>query len=226
MKKSFPTEFVFQVFSLLIAIIVVHAIYVAVIRPDARASLEQEAQAMLDALGLEGKGNQPVHALSGGEKNVLSLTQALLRKPDLLILDEPTSGLDPQTAQDIVSQARQLADGGRIVFLVTHDVTPSVMSMVDHLLVLAPGGRLAWFGPPDDACAYFGVDSPDAIFARLPEKLPPVWGEEYRHGPSRKKFVGTREHLLGLDPDVGEPVGESEIGELPNRVGLEVDADP
>ena len=46
MKKHFPTEFVYQVFSLLIAIIVVHAIYVAVIRPDARAFMEQEAQAM------------------------------------------------------------------------------------------------------------------------------------------------------------------------------------
>ncbi len=46
MKKNFPTEFVYQVFSLLIAIIIVHAIYVAVIRPDARAYLEQEAQAM------------------------------------------------------------------------------------------------------------------------------------------------------------------------------------
>ena len=46
MKKNFPTEFVYQVFSLLIAIIVVHAIYVAVIRPDARAFLEQESQAM------------------------------------------------------------------------------------------------------------------------------------------------------------------------------------
>ena len=46
MKKNFPTEFVFQVFSLLIAIIVVHAVYVAVIRPDARAFMEQEAQAI------------------------------------------------------------------------------------------------------------------------------------------------------------------------------------
>jgi len=46
MKKHFPTEFVFQVFSLLITVIVVHAIYVAVIRPDARAFLEKEAQAM------------------------------------------------------------------------------------------------------------------------------------------------------------------------------------
>ena len=44
MKKDFPTEFVYQVFSLLIAIIVVHAIYVAVIRPDARAFMEQQAE--------------------------------------------------------------------------------------------------------------------------------------------------------------------------------------
>jgi len=46
MKKNFPTEFVYQVFSLLIAIIIVHAVYVAVIRPDARVFLEQETQAM------------------------------------------------------------------------------------------------------------------------------------------------------------------------------------
>ena len=46
MKKEFPTEFVYQVFSLLIAIIVVHAIYVAVIRPDARAFMERQAEIM------------------------------------------------------------------------------------------------------------------------------------------------------------------------------------
>jgi biopolymer transport protein ExbB/TolQ len=46
MKRDFPTEFVYQVFSLLIAVIVVHAMYVAVIRPDARAFMEQQAQAI------------------------------------------------------------------------------------------------------------------------------------------------------------------------------------
>jgi len=46
MKKNFPTEFVFQIFSLLIAIIIVHAVYVAVIRPDAREFLAEQAQAM------------------------------------------------------------------------------------------------------------------------------------------------------------------------------------
>lgn len=52
------------------------------------------AQAMLDALGLVGRGEQKIGALSGGEKNVLSLTQALLAEPDLLVLDEPANHLD------------------------------------------------------------------------------------------------------------------------------------
>ena len=54
----------------------------------------QRAQAMLNALGLGGKENQKIESLSGGEKNVLSLTQALLAKPDLLLLDEPANHLD------------------------------------------------------------------------------------------------------------------------------------
>ena len=49
---------------------------------------------MLDALGLNGKADQPARTLSGGEKNVLSMTRALLKEPDLLVLDEPGNHLD------------------------------------------------------------------------------------------------------------------------------------
>jgi ATP-binding cassette, subfamily F, member 3 len=52
------------------------------------------ARAMLDALGLQGRADQLIGSLSGGEKNVLSLTKALLEEPDLLILDEPANHLD------------------------------------------------------------------------------------------------------------------------------------
>lgn len=54
----------------------------------------QRAEATLDALGLAGKGEQKIGSLSGGEKNLLSLTQALLSEPDLLVLDEPANHLD------------------------------------------------------------------------------------------------------------------------------------
>ena len=106
--------------------------------------------------------------ISGGQRKRVNLGQELMtRSTRILFLDEPMSGLDPRASQDIMSLTRQLADSGRIVFLVTHDLTPQVMAQVDHLLVLAPGGRLAHFGPPAEACRWFGVATPDAIFNRF-----------------------------------------------------------
>jgi ABC-type multidrug transport system ATPase subunit len=169
------------------------------------AAIRKEVDRVLDELSIahirkNRIGDALRRGVSGGQKKRVSLGQELLtRTTKVLFLDEPTSGLDPQTAQDIVKLVRQLADDGRIIFIVTHDVTPTVMAMVDHLLVLAPGGRLAWFGPPDDASEYFGVASPDEIFGKLPDKAPEEWGRTYRHGAAFRKFVRTREHLLGLD---------------------------
>lgn len=140
--------------------------------------------------------------VSGGQRKRVNLGQELLTTTTrVLFLDEPTSGLDPQTAQDIVTQVRQLADDGRIVFLVTHDVSPTITALVDHLLVLAKGGRIAWFGPPTEACAHFGVASVDEIFARLPSKTPEDWQTTYRESLAWRKYVRTREHLLGLEDD-------------------------
>jgi len=137
--------------------------------------------------------------ISGGQRKRVNLGQELVsRSTKLLFLDEPTSGLDPRAAVDIIRLVRQLADRGRVVFVVTHDLSPQVMSQVDHLLVLAPGGHLAWFGPPAESCAWFGVATPDALFDRLSDLSPEEWGRRWQGSAEARKYVTTREHLLGL----------------------------
>jgi len=169
-------------------------------RRDVRGEVDRVLQELdIEHIRHNRIGDAVRRGVSGGQRKRVNLGQELLtRSTRVLFLDEPTSGLDPQTAQDIVSLIRQLADGGRMVFLVTHDVTPAILSMIDHLMVLAPGGRLAWFGPPADASRYFGVEHPDAIFAKLAEQTPEHWGEAYRRSAASRKFVATREHLLGM----------------------------
>ena len=137
--------------------------------------------------------------ISGGQRKRVSLGQELLgRSTRLLFLDEPTSGLDPQAAQDIVQLVRRLADNGRIVVLVTHDLTPEVVAQIDHLLVLARGGRVAWFGPPAEACAWFGVATPDALFYRLADRSPEEWKTAYRESEAARRYIQTRERALDL----------------------------
>jgi len=116
--------------------------------------------------------------ISGGQRKRVNLSHELLsQSTQLLMLDEPTSGLDPQSSHDIARLARQLADDGRLVFFVTHDLTPTVLSQVDHLLVIAPGGRLIFFGAPAEAAGFFGVDSPDQLFGQLDKRSTEEWLE-------------------------------------------------
>jgi ABC transport system ATP-binding/permease protein len=144
--------------------------------------------------------------ISGGQRKRVNLGQELLtRSTRVLFLDEPTSGLDPKSSHEIAKQVRQLADGGRLVFLVTHDLSTGILQQVDHLLVMVQGGRLAYFGAPEDACAYFRVPSADLIFSRLGERSADDWAKQYKESKDRRRYVTTRSQLLaGEDAPVAE----------------------
>ena len=82
-------------------------------------------------------GDAVRRGISGGQRKRVNLGQELIsQSTKILFLDEPTSGLDPRASQDIVRLVRRLADRGRIVFLVTHDLTEQVVSQVNLLVIL------------------------------------------------------------------------------------------
>ena len=64
----------------------------------------ERATRTLDSLGLQGKENQQVGSLSGGEKNILSLARALMEEPEFLVLDEPTGVVDDPRDRGLVKR--------------------------------------------------------------------------------------------------------------------------
>ncbi|AEH08816.1 MULTISPECIES: FHA domain-containing protein [Protofrankia] len=117
---------------------------------------------VLAELGLTQHADTQVSRLSGGQRKRTSVALELLTKPTLLYLDEPTSGLDPGMDKNVMESLRKLADDGRTVVVVTHSVAQ--LDLCDYVLVLAPGGYVAYFGPPRDALSFFNKrDYPDVF---------------------------------------------------------------
>ncbi|MCK9900450.1 ATP-binding cassette domain-containing protein [Frankia sp. Cpl3] len=131
--------------------------------PDTtKAERRQRVDEVLAELGLTQHANTQVSRLSGGQRKRTSVALELLTKPTLLYLDEPTSGLDPGMDKNVMESLRKLADDGRTVVVVTHSVAQ--LDLCDYVLVLAPGGYVAYFGPPGDALSFFGArDYPDVF---------------------------------------------------------------
>ncbi|MFD7401064.1 FHA domain-containing protein [Streptomyces sp. NPDC059866] len=127
----------------------------------------QEREARIDEvlreLKLDIHKDKKVTSLSGGQRKRVSVALELLTKPSLIFLDEPTSGLDPGMDRDVMQLLRGLADDGRTVLVVTHSVAE--LALCDKLLVMAPGGSVAYFGPPEEALNFFGYDSWADVFS-------------------------------------------------------------
>lgn len=83
---------------------------------------EVEIRVALERFNLAEHAAQHPYDLSGGQRQKLAMAKLLLTDPQLLFLDEPTKGLDPASCADVVRLLRALADEGRTVVLVTHDL--------------------------------------------------------------------------------------------------------
>ncbi|MGH3311561.1 MAG: ABC transporter permease, partial [Streptomyces sp.] len=118
---------------------------------------------VLAELKLDIHADKKVTSLSGGQRKRVSVALELLTKPSLIFLDEPTSGLDPGMDRDVMQLLRGLADDGRTVLVVTHSVAE--LGLCDKLLVMAPGGGVAYFGPPEEALNFFGYGTWADVFS-------------------------------------------------------------
>jgi ABC-type multidrug transport system ATPase subunit len=129
------------------------------------AERRRQIEEVLERLGIAARSELAVSRLSGGERRRVAVAMELVTKPSLLFLDEPTSGLDPGNERGVMTLLRSLADGGRTVIVVTHSMQS--IRLCDRLLVLAPGGRPAYFGPPQLAPAFFDREDLQQVFQLL-----------------------------------------------------------
>ncbi|MFB8774331.1 ABC transporter ATP-binding protein/permease [Streptomyces broussonetiae] len=153
----------------------------------AKAERLERVDEVIRELGLEERAGQPVHSLSGGQRKRVSVALELLTKPSLLFLDEPTSGLDPGMDRSVMHMLRGLADDGRTVIVVTHSVLS--LDVCDRLLVLAPGGKVAYYGPPDDALSFFDFAQWPEAFEAFERERDRDWAGQYRDSPQHRKYV-------------------------------------
>lgn len=144
--------------------------------PGDTKAVERKARIdeVLQELKLDVHRGKKIASLSGGQRKRVSVALELLTKPSLLFLDEPTSGLDPGLDRDVMKLLRELADDGRTVLVVTHSVAE--LALCDRVLVMAPGGSVAYFGPPGEALDYFGHESWADVFSAFENHRDDDWG--------------------------------------------------
>ncbi len=156
--------------------------------PDTHAR-ERNARVdeVMSELGLTRHAETRADKLSGGQLKRVNVALELLTKPSLLFLDEPTSGLDPGLDKSVMEQMRDLAHDGRTVIVVTHSVAN--LDVCDRLLVLVPGGKVAFFGPPRDGLSYFNQPGWAEVFQAFDRYPDRDWAGEFAGSPVYEEYV-------------------------------------
>jgi iron complex transport system ATP-binding protein len=126
---------------------------------------QQRAHGVLEQLGIVHLALRPIDSLSGGQRQMVSLAQAVIREPRLLLLDEPTSALDLRYQNDVMATVRQLADQGRIVVVVLHDLGLAAR-WADRIMVLQQG-RVHAAGSPEQTLTSAMLEQVYRVQARI-----------------------------------------------------------
>src|SRR5690606_27681332 len=162
-----------------------------------RKQRKERVSEVLELLGLSARAKQRVDTLSGGQRKRTSVALELLTEPSLLALDEPTSGLDPALDKEVMRELRLLADRGRTVVVVTHSVLH--LDLCDYVLVMCLGGRMGYFGPPDQLLSFFEAEDYADVFDKVTNDAD-RWVQRYRNSDIYRRYVGEVALELAASP--------------------------
>ena len=157
----------------------------------ASAEVGKTVSDTLSVVGLTHRRETLIRQLSGGQVKRASLANELLCQPTLLFLDEVTSGLDEQTDRDLMALFRQIADGGKTVVCITHNLA-NVETSCHLVAILTEGGRLAFVGTPEEAKEYFGIDRLGEVYRTLAKQTPDEWESRFAASAFYEKYVASR----------------------------------
>ncbi|MEM1234478.1 MAG: amino acid ABC transporter ATP-binding protein [Pseudomonadota bacterium] len=111
-----------------------------------KTQAESTARALLDKVGIADKCDRYPAELSGGQQQRAAIARGLAMEPKALLFDEPTSALDPELEQEVIRVIRGLADEGRTMIIVTHDM--AMARDVSNHVVFLHQGRIEEEGDP------------------------------------------------------------------------------
>lgn len=155
------------------------------------AGVDELAHGALEFVDLLDRAGDPVHTLSGGMKQRVSLACALAHEPDLLFLDEPTSGIDPILRESFWHGFRRLADAGKTIVLSTHQMNEALAC--DRVAIIQRGRVVA-------------ADAPRSLIGRGRAKVT-VWSQ----GESTEYLLDDYQTELPRILGEGDPVTRVEI---------------
>jgi ABC-type polar amino acid transport system ATPase subunit len=117
-----------------------------IVLKEPRQVVERRARDLFDKVRLGHRIDAYPGQLSGGEQQRVAIARALAMNPSLLMFDEPTSALDPETVGDVLAVMKDLAEEGRTMLVVTHEIGFAVE--VGSRMIFMDEGRIVEEAPP------------------------------------------------------------------------------
>jgi polar amino acid transport system ATP-binding protein len=116
-----------------------------------RAEASEQGMELLNKVGLAHKAGVYPERLSGGQQQRVAIARALAMRPKLMLFDEATSALDPELIGEVLRVIRQLADEGRTMIMVTHEI--QFAAEVSDRVIFMDAGNIVEEGPPGEVLA-------------------------------------------------------------------------